>query len=323
MLRVVFMGTAEIACPTLRALVADPGVQVVGVVTQPDKPRGRDLELSPPAVKVAAQGLGLPVYQPVKAREPGFVTVLRGLEPDVVVVIAYGQLLPQVVLDVPRFGCLNVHTSLLPRHRGAAPIQWALLEGDTETGISLMRMDAGLDTGPVVAVSRTPILDGDTASSLHDRLAVLGAELVVKVLPGYVAGEVQPVAQALEGVSHARKISREDGELDWTMAAEALRNRFRAFTPWPGVYTWRVGVGGAGPILLKVLGMERVAGMAGTPGTILEARGDRLVVACGEGALNLTSLQREGGKRLATRAFLAGMPLEEGSRLGRRQAGAG
>ena len=216
--RLVFMGTADLAATVLRSLAADPRWQVILAVSQPDRPKGRDLALQPTPVKQAALELGIVVDQPAKARDPVFIERLRSLTPDLMVVAAYGQLLPQALLDVPRHGCLNVHTSLLPAYRGAAPIQWALADGLQETGVTLMRMDAGLDTGPIVTTATTAILDEDTGQSLHDRLAVLGGELLVRSLPDYLAGRLPPQSQPLDGVSLARKICKEDGRLVWELS---------------------------------------------------------------------------------------------------------
>lgn len=232
--RLVFMGTADLAATVLRRLVADPRWQVILAVSQPDRPKGRDLALQPTPVKQAALELGIPMDQPTKARDPEFIEHLRTLAPDLMVVAAYGQLLPQTLLDIPRHGCLNVHTSLLPAYRGAAPIQWALADGLNETGVTLMRMEAGLDTGPIVTTATTPILDEDTGQSLHDRLADLGGELLVRSLPDYLAGYLQPRTQPLDGVSLARKIIKEDGRLVWERPAVELWRRLRAFTPGPG-----------------------------------------------------------------------------------------
>jgi len=209
---------------------------VVAVVTQPDKPRGRDLRLQSSPVKELAQHHALPVLQPQRARDPSFLEQLRPLTPDLIVVAAYGQILPPTLLDLPRCGCLNVHASLLPKYRGASPIQSALLNGDTETGVTIMKMDAGMDTGPIVAMEPLPILPEDNAATLHDRLATLGAQLLVRTIPDYVAGRLQPQPQPAEGVSYAPKITREDGRVDWSLPAHTLHLRLRAFTPWPGCF---------------------------------------------------------------------------------------
>jgi methionyl-tRNA formyltransferase len=316
-LHIVFMGTAPLAAVSLRALAAEPAFTIPAVVTQPDRPKGRDLQLQPSAVKLAALELGLPVLQPERARSPEFLEQLRALTPDLIVVAAYGQILPQALLDLPRHGCLNVHTSLLPKYRGAAPIQWAIADGEPETGVTIMRMDAGLDTGPIVTMERTPILDTDTGATLHDRLAELGARLLVKTIPDYCAGKLPLTPQPATGATYARKIEKDDGRLDWNQPARVLWNRLRAFTPWPGAFTALTGV--AKNPLLKVLRAEPLepdAAPALPPGTILRADRDGIVVSCGEGALRLLEVQREGGRRLPAGDFLAGNPLKVGDRLG-------
>src|SRR5208282_4756507 len=207
-MNIVFMGTAELSCASLDALVHDQQFQIAAVVTQPDRPKGRELRPQPSPVKMVAQKLNLPVLQPGRARDEAFISELRGLAPDLIVVVAYGQILPPAILDLPRHGCLNVHTSLLPKYRGAAPIQWAIANGDTETGVTLMKMDAGLDTGDILAQRRTPVRSEDDSVTLHDRLARLGAELLAQTIPDYTAGKIQSVPQPAEGVSHAPKIKK-------------------------------------------------------------------------------------------------------------------
>jgi len=312
--RIVFMGTPELA-RTVFMHLADAGPalgSVVGVFAQPDKPVGRNLHLSPPPVKVEALARGIPVFQPAQARDPESLQQLREWQPDVVVVAAYGQILPQALLDVPRYGCINVHTSLLPRWRGAAPIQWAIAEGDSETGVSLMRMEAGLDTGPVFAVARTPVLDTDNGSTLHDRLAILGAELLVQSLPGYLDGSLPPATQPIEGVTYARKISRDDGRLDWSLPARTLWRRVRAFTPWPGAFC-RMPLSDApdSPTrLLKVHSVEPDDTLTGVPGKIISTGKDGIAIACGSGGLKLLEVQPEGGRRMPAAAFAAGHSIE-------------
>ena len=312
-LRIVFMGTAPLACASLQALSQQAGFRVVAVVTQPDRPKGRELKRQPSAVKELALRLGLPVLQPEKARHPAFLEEVRALEPDLIALAAYGQLLPASLLDLPRFGSLNVHTSLLPKYRGAAPIQWAILDDNPETGVTIMKMDAGLDTGPIVSRQATPIQPEDNAQTLHDRLAVLGAELLVGTIPDYVAGNIVAAPQPLEGVSLARKISKEDGRLDWAQPARALWNRVRGLTPWPGAFTFQPGE--PAPRLLKVWRAEVADGGSGQPGEVLQADKAGVVVGCGRHALRLLELQREGGKRLAAREFLAGHAIPVGTRL--------
>ena len=244
-MNIVFIGTAELSCASLEKLAEQHSV--AAVVTQPDKPKGRELKLTPSPVKLLAEKLRLPLLQPAKARDEKFIAELRALKPDLIVVVAYGQILPQTILDLPAHGCLNVHTSLLPQYRGAAPIQWAIADGEPETGVTIMKMDAGLDTGPILSVRRTPILPTDNSQTLHDRLAQLGAELLAETIPAYVAGKIQPQPQPAEGASYAAKIKKEDGRVDWNSPAEKIWNRLRAFTPWPGAFTFLEGARTACP----------------------------------------------------------------------------
>ncbi len=306
-LRTLFFGTAELACASLSALHKSGFCEVIAVVTQPDKPKGRDLALQPTPVKARALNLGLAVLQPLKARAPDFLQEIAALKPDLVVVAAYGQILSQSLLDLPRFGCLNVHTSLLPKYRGAAPIQWAILEDQSETGVTIMKMDAGLDTGDILAQQVIPILPADNAQTLHDQLAQLGADLLLQTIPDYVDGRITPRKQPVDGASYARKITKEDGHLDWTQPARLLWNRVRAFTPWPGAFTFLPNVEKSP--LLKIWRAEVVESIVGQPGEVLPADGSGILVACGEHALRLLEVQREGGKRLRAQQFLAGYPL--------------
>jgi methionyl-tRNA formyltransferase len=331
-LKVVFMGTAELSCTSLQALAADRQFSVTAAVTQPDRPKGRALKPQPSPVKVLAQKLGLLVLQPVRIRDEKFIADLRALRPELIVVAAYGQILPPVILDLPQHGCLNVHTSLLPKYRGAAPIQWAIAQGNAETGVTIMKMDAGLDTGDIVAQSSTPISPEDDSASLHDRLARIGAELLVQTIPEYVAGKVKPRPQPAEGVSLAPKIKKEDGRIDWDLPAQTIRNRLRAFMPWPGAFSGlrsaehRLGANSpeqehAGPVpgapkthLLKIWKAEPIE-KPGEAGTILSADKNGILVACGQGALRILELQREGGRRMNAAEFLAGHPLKAGEKF--------
>jgi methionyl-tRNA formyltransferase len=228
-------------------------------------------------------------------------------------VAAYGQILPQSILDLPRYGCLNVHTSLLPRYRGAAPIQWAILNGDAETGVTIMKMDAGLDTGAILTQARTPIHPEDTSATLHDRLAALGAELLLRTIPDYVAGKLTPQPQPAEGATYAAKIKKQDGHLDWAQPAETLWNRVRGLTPWPGAFSYLPGQ--PQPHLLKIWQAEPIQ-RTGASGEILQADKSGIVVGCGRDALRILILQREGGRRLTAQEFLAGHPLLPGQKLG-------
>ncbi len=310
-LRVVFFGTAQLACPPLRALAQHPDYQLAAIVTQPDRPRGRHLHPQPSPVKAAASPLGLPIWQPQRARNAEFLRQLAALEPHLVVVVAYGQLLPASLLQIPTLGCLNVHASLLPQYRGAAPIQWAILNGDAETGVTIMKIDEGLDTGDILTQRITPIHHHDTAETLHDRLATLGAQLLLETLPDYVHGQIQPRPQPAEGSSYARKITKEDGQIDWHRPAQELHRRIRAFTPWPGAFTWLHHP--PRPVLVKIWHAQPEPGTHPTPGSILDSTPNGITVACGQGTLRILNLQREGGRRLEAREFVLGHPLPPGT----------
>jgi methionyl-tRNA formyltransferase len=308
-LQIIFMGTAELSCASLQALADNGKFSVIAVVTQPDKPKGRELKLTPSPVKILAEKLNLPVLQPLKARDEQFIAELRALNPDLIVVVAYGQILPQSILDLPPHGCVNVHTSLLPKYRGAAPIQWAIADGEPETGVTIMKMDAGLDTGPILSTRRTPILPTDDSQILHDRLAQLGAELLVETIPDYVARKIAPPPQPAAGSTYAAKIKKEDGKIDWGQPAAQIWNRLRAFTPWPGAFAFLQAE--TKPQLLKIWKAE-VVERSGRAGEVISADKTGIVVGCGQGALRVLELQREGGKRLTSEQFLAGFPLKAG-----------
>jgi len=312
-LRIVFMGTAPLACPSLAALTRTPEFQVIGAVTQPDRPKGRALHPQPSPVKRLATSHHLPVLQPDRARDESFIQELRRLASDLIVVVAYGQILPKPILELPRFGCLNVHASLLPKYRGAAPIQWAILNDEPQTGVTVMKMDEGLDTGGILATETTPIGSEDNSQTLHDRLATIGAELLVKTIPDYVSGRIAPRQQPEAGATYARKITKEDGRLDWNQPARALWNRVRAFVPWPGAYTFLPTAPRA--TLLKIWRAEPIETPVARPGEVLDAGKSGIIVGCGHGALRILSLQREGGKQLTAAEFLAGHGLTAGQKL--------
>jgi methionyl-tRNA formyltransferase len=303
------MGTPELARASLQALLAVADFQIVGIVTQPDRPKGRDLKLTPSPVKELAWRSNLPVLQPERARNESFIEELRKLNADLIVVAAFGQILPQSILDLPRFGCVNVHTSLLPKYRGAAPIQWAILNDEAETGVTIMKMDAGMDTGAILTEEKTPIHRNDNAQLLHDRLATIGADLLVRTIPDYVVGKIQPRPQPVEGVSYAPKIKKQDGEIDWKQPARVIWNRVRGLVPWPAAYTHVPAE--PKPYLLKIWEAEAVEGK-GSPGQILSADKSGIVVGCGQESLRIRQLQLEGGKRLTPQQFLAGHPLTAG-----------
>ena len=303
-MRLVFAGTPEFAATALNA-IADAGHDVALVLTQPDRPAGRGMALQPSPVKRTALARGLPVSQPPTLKEASAQEGIAAIGADVIVVAAYGLILPQAVLDMPRYGCINIHASLLPRWRGAAPIQRALLAGDGETGVCIMQMEAGLDTGPVLLREALPIGGDDTAGSLHDRLAMLGARLAVAALAKLpLAGEAQPAA----GVSYAHKLEKSEATIDWSWPATEIDRLIRAFDPSPGAQARLAGQ------VVKVWKAAAVAA-SGEAGTILAVDRDCFVVACGEGALAVTELQKAGGRRLPVREFLAGHRLTVGDRF--------
>ena len=312
LLRIIFMGTPELAGTSLRALIAAREFQIVGAVTQPDQPKGRGLHLQPSPVKQIAERANLPVLQPQRARDESFLEQLRALQPDLIAVAAYGQILPKDILDLPRFGCVNVHTSLLPKYRGAAPIQHTLLNGEAETGVTIMKMDAGLDTGDILAQQKTVIHASDNSQTLHDRLAEMGAALLVRTIPDFISGKIQPRAQPTEGVIYAPKIKKQDGQVDWAKPARIIWNRVRAMVPWPGAFTHLAEESGSH--LLKIREAEVVDG-AGEAGAVLHADKKEIVVACGSEALRLLVVQREGGRPMKAAEFLAGHPLKEGQKF--------
>jgi len=316
-MRVVFAGTPEFARSALERLSA-AGFDVPLVLTQPDRPAGRGMKLQPSPVKQFAQAQAMAVAQPRSLRLDGKYAddaaaareALQQARPDVMVVAAYGLILPQWVLDLPRLGCLNIHASLLPRWRGAAPIHRAIEAGDAETGVTIMQMDAGLDTGAMLLVERTAIAGTATTGSLHDQLAALGARMIVEALELADCGGLRPVPQPEQGVTYAHKIEKAEALVDWAQPAAVIERRLRAFDPFPGASGVLKGE------TIKLWAAQLQPGAAGAePGTVLAVQPDGITVACGEGALRLTQLQRPGGKRLAAADFLRGFPLEPGLRF--------
>jgi methionyl-tRNA formyltransferase len=301
----IFAGTPEFAAQALEALLA-AGHNVKLVLTQPDRPAGRGMQLQASAVKQVALKHDIPVYQPEKLRDPATHDPIREVHVDCMVVAAYGIILPQAVLDMPRIGCLNIHASLLPRWRGAAPIQRAIEAGDTETGVTIMQMDAGLDTGAMLLKEALPIQADDTAASLHDKLAEQGARLIVAALASYDTLKAEPQPEA--GVTYAAKISKAEARIDWNLPASDIERRIRAFDPFPGAVTEFNGTA------IKIW-RAAVSDAAGEPGSVLSADDRQITVACGHGALSLQLLQKPGSKRLQARDFLQGLPLAPGDRL--------
>jgi len=313
-LRVVFAGTPEFAAVALRAIQA-AGHVVPLVLTQPDRPAGRGMKLTPSPVKQLAQSLDIPVAQPRSLRLDGKFAAdaqlgrvsLADAAPDVIVVAAYGLILPEWVLESARLGCLNIHGSLLPRWRGAAPIHRAIEAGDRATGITIMQMDAGLDTGPMLAAETETIRPDDTTGRLHDRLAALGARMIVRSLADAAQGALHPVVQPEEGVTYAHKIAKAEAAIDWTLAAEVIGRRVRAFDPFPGAHFMAAGE----TVKLWRAQVERLD-VAAAPGTVVASDAQRLVVACGDGALALTEVQRPGGKRGPVASWLQAQPIAPG-----------
>jgi methionyl-tRNA formyltransferase len=307
--RIVFAGTPEFSVAALDALHA-AGHRIVAVYTQPDRPAGRGRTLSASPVKRRAIELGLPVEQPATLRSPDSVTGFVAHDPELMVVVAYGLILPQSILDVPRLGCLNIHASLLPRWRGAAPIQRAILAGDTRTGVTIMKMDAGLDTGPMLLVRSLDIGARENAGSLHDRLASLGAQAIVTAVASWATGTVVPVAQPPDGATYAAKIRKEEGVIDWSRAAGEIARQVRAFNPWPVAETrWQ------GQQLRIWEADPRSDGPSAAPGFVVEAANGRLVVAAGSGSLEVHRLQLAGRNATTAAEFLNAQHLL-GARLG-------
>ena len=305
--RLVFMGTADFAVPSLEALAASRH-EVVAAYTQPARPAGRGWHPRPSPVQLAAEALGLPLRTPSSLRDPAEQAAFAALGAELAVVAAYGLILPKAVLDAPRLGCVNLHASLLPRWRGAAPIQRALLAGDPETGVTIFQMEPSLDTGPVIAIRPVAITACSTAASLHGELAELAAAMVVAAVDDLAAGRTHPVPQPDDGVTYAAKIEKSEGRIDWTRSAEALERQLRALNPWPGCWTEMAGG------TLRVLAGRPVRCDHRRPaGEVLD---ERLTVACGEGALTLTSVQRPGGRPMPAEAFLHGFSVPVGTRLG-------
>jgi len=303
-MRLAFLGTPDFAVPALRAL-AEAGHDIVCVYTQPPRAAGRGGQTRRSPVHALADQLGVPVRTPATLKDPAVQADFAALALDAAVVAAYGLILPKPILEAPRLGCLNIHASLLPRWRGAAPIQRAILAGDSETGITIMAMDEGLDTGPELLKQAVPITATTTGQTLHDALAAVGARLIVEALAALAAGRISPRPQPQEGATYAAKLTREEGRLDWRRPAAELERQVRAFAPWPGAWFEHGGD------RLKVLAADIASGV-GAPGTVLD---DQLTVACGAGALRLTMVQREGRAPVDAAAFLRGYAIAPGSVL--------
>jgi len=319
LIRVIFMGTPDFAVNALKALAADENTEVVLAVTQPDKPVGRHGTLTPPDVKVCAEELGIPVFQPEKVRLPESVEVLRSYNPDLIVVAAFGQILPQEILDMPQYGCINIHASLLPKYRGAAPIQWAILNGDEKAGVTIMKMDIGLDTGDMISQRWITIGREHTGGSLFDELAQLGAELLMDTIPTIIDGTAVYTPQDESKATKVGMIKKSMGEIDFSEDAFAIDRKVRAFDPWPAAYTKLDGkmlkIWSAVPYKKDSFTKAKSDGTA--PGEVVSAT-DTLVVACGDDTvIEIEELQLEGKKRMISADFLRGVKIKEGDILGK------
>lgn len=309
-LRIIFMGTPEFAVPSLRLLIEN-NESVVAVVTQPDRPKGRGRKLSPSPVKVLAQQAGIDVLQPTKVKTAEFLDLLRSYQPDVILVAAYGRILTPEVLSLPRLGCINVHGSILPKYRGAAPIQVAILRGEREAGVTIMQMDSGLDTGDMLLVGSLPISDQDTSASLIPRLAELGGSLLLQALGLLAKGQLKPKKQDDSQATLAPPLTKEDGVIQWQNSAFAISCQIRALDPWPNAYTMLQGK----KIKLFCPSVITEAN-PGQPGVIVSADKKGLVIACGQNQILIAEIQADGGKRMPVHAFLLGHPLPVGLVLG-------
>lgn len=326
-MKIVFMGTPDFAVPALKALAESAKHEVSLVVTQPDRPRGRSGKPAPSDVKLCAEQYGIPVFQPEKVREEAAVERLRRENADIFVVAAFGQLLPKTILEMPRFGCINIHGSLLPAYRGAAPVQWAVLDGQKEAGDTIMQMNEGLDTGDILMQESIPLSTDETAGSLYDKLSSMGGPLLLKALDAIEAGTVTPVPQGDSGTHYAKMLRKEMGNIDWTKSAEEIGRLVRGLNPWPSAYThWNgkmLKIWMAETVTqeeLSALGCDEKNGMdlkEAQPGTVMIVTKDTLMVQTGDGLLALTELQMEGKKRMPVQAFLMGCRLQTGEKLER------
>lgn len=307
-MKIIFMGTPDFAAASLEALIASRH-EIQAVVTQPDKPKGRKGELTPPPVKVVAEGKGIKVYQPLKVRDEEFVKTLRAYNPDVMVVVAFGQIIPLSILKMPKYGCVNIHGSLLPKYRGAAPIQWAVLDGEKETGITTILMDEGIDTGDILLKKTIKIDTDETSGSLFDKLMALGAKTILETLDELEKGNLTPTKQGESPTAYAKMLTKAMGLIDFTKSAKELDCFVRGMDPWPSAYTLLSGK------TLKLWKVRAVEG-GGKAGSVIEIGKESFTVACGEGAIEVLEVQLEGKKRMSAGDFLKGSTLNIGQELG-------
>lgn len=307
--KLIFMGTPDFAVPSLKAL-SENGYHVLTVVTQPDRPKGRGRKIIPSPVKEAAQHIGCDVMQPVSVKNKDFFDIISGLKPDMFIVVAYGHVLPKSILAIPETGAINLHASLLPKYRGPAPIQWAIINGEKETGVTTMLMDEGLDTGDILLSSKEKITEVDTSATLHDRLAVLGADLLIKTLKSLENNAITPIVQKHAGATYAPLLKKSNGRIVWGKNAEQISCFIRGVTPWPGAFTFqdnkRLKIFSAEPIRVET---------DETPGTVIKGFPDELRIATGKGVLSVTEIQGASGKRLLIKDFLMGNPMPPGAVL--------
>lgn len=311
-MNIVFMGTPDFCIPSLKMLASEYNIKAV--ITQPDRPRGRGKKLAPPPVKVFAEAKAIPVYQPDSIKTLEFIHLLKKLKPDAIVVVAYGKILPKEVLCIPRFGCINLHASLLPKYRGAAPIHWAVINGEQKTGVTTIYMDEGMDTGDIILQREIDILPDDTAGSVHDRLADLGASVLLHTLKLVAEGKAPRMPQNHAEATYAPIIKREHERIDWSKRARDIKNHIRGMNPWPGAFTTLYGK------ILKIWKAGVVNKTAHndcdcTPGTVLSVNNDGIIVKAGEGLISITELQMQGKKKLSVSEFIRGNRIEEGTVL--------
>jgi methionyl-tRNA formyltransferase len=314
-MRIIFMGSPDFAIPSLK-LLCEAGENIEAVVTQPDRKGGRGLTLLSPPVKIEAERIGFPVYQPERIREKVFIDTLNSIKPDVIVVVAYGQILPREILEIPKYGCINLHGSLLPKYRGAAPIQWAIINGEKKTGVTTILMDTGMDTGEILLQEEIDIAPEDTAGILSKKLSSIGAGLLLKTIKGLEMGTIKPRPQDHSSATYAPLLKKEDGRIDWSKGAEEIRNLVRGMNPWPAAYTFLEGK------LIKIWDVDVIVGppeeevKAGEPGRIIHAGKNGILVSTGKDSILIKSLQLEGKQRTTSIAFLQGHKVEVGSLMG-------